>query len=217
MIDFHLPYLTNYAQPVVEDLVIFCVAMLIAILVSAEGQAFAATLLGDAPDNPRDRMHFNVFLHMSLLGTLNFFVAGFGWAKEIDIDAARFKNPRLYLILSRLSGPVANLLMANIAASISWILGRYGVVDQVFATIVVVNVTMAVYSLLIVPPLPGSALIFAFLPENGFYRALRRYLRQVGPVVIVGTFLLIRLSDWTGVSSLFSPMVSALAGAILDF
>ncbi len=217
MTDFHLPYLTNYAQPVVEDLVIFCVAMLIAILVSAEGQAFVATLLGDSRRNPKDRLHFNVFLHMSPLGTLNFFVAGFGWAKQVDIDATKFKNPRLYLILSRLSGPVANLLMANIAGSINWILGRYGVVDQVFATIVVVNVTMAVYSLLIVPPLPGSAFVYALLPESGFTQALKKHLRQLGPVLIVGTFLLIRLNDWTGVSSLFSPVVSAVTEVILNF
>lgn len=216
MPDFHLPYLIDYAQPVAEDIVIFCVSVLTAIMVSAEGQAFVATLLGDSRVNAKDRLHFNVFLHMSVLGTLNFFVAGFGWAKVIDIDKTRFKNPRLYLIISRLSGPFANLLMANIAASINWILGRYGVVDKVFATIVVVNVTMAVYSLLIVPPLPGSAFLFAFFPDTHFFQQLKKYLYLIGPIVIVCTFLAVRYYDWTGISDHFTPVVGALTEAILD-
>jgi Zn-dependent protease len=217
MADFYYPYLVNYTQPVAEDIVIFCVSMLTAIMVSAEGQAFVATLLGDSRENPKDRLHFNVFMHMSVLGTINFFVAGFGWAKEIDIDTAKFKNhPKLFLIISRMSGPLANLLMANIAASINWILGRYGVEDKVFSTIVVVNVTMALYSLLIIPPLPGSSFIVAFLPRKDIFRKLKKYLCLIGPFVVVGTFLIIRLSGWTGISSLFTPAVAALTGAILD-
>lgn len=218
MSEFHLPYLIDYAQPVVEDIVIFCVAMLTAIMVSAEGQAFVATLLGDSRENAKDRLHFNVFLHMSLLGTINFFVAGFGWAKEIDIDTTKFrKHPRLFLIISRMSGPIANLLMANIAASINWILGRYGVVDEVFATIVVVNVTMAVYSLLLVPPLPGSAFIFAFLPQTHIFQKMKEHLRRIGPFVIVGTFLVVRFFDWEGISSVISPIVGGLTEIMLDF
>ncbi|EKD40287.1 MAG: hypothetical protein ACD_75C00108G0001 [uncultured bacterium] len=217
MADFHLPYLINYAQPVAEDIVIFCVAMLTAIMVSAEGQAFVATMLGDSRVNPKDRLHFNVFMHMSVLGTINFFVAGFGWAKEIDIDTTRFKNhPKLFLIISRMSGPFANLLMANIAASINWILGRYGVEDKVFTTIVVVNVTMAVYSLLVVPPLPGAAFIFAFFPQNSLFQNVKKHLCRIGPFVIVGTFLVVRLCDWSGISSLLTPVVGALTEAILD-
>jgi hypothetical protein len=46
--EFYLPYLLNYSQPVAEDMIIICLAMLIAILVSAEGQGFVATLLGDS-------------------------------------------------------------------------------------------------------------------------------------------------------------------------
>lgn len=90
--DFYLPYLVNYSHPVVEDILIFCIAMLTAIMVSAEGQAFAATFLGDTRVGAKDRLHFNVFMHMSILGTLSFFIAGFGWAKEIDIDTTKFKN-----------------------------------------------------------------------------------------------------------------------------
>ncbi len=216
-LDFFLPYLINYSQPVVEDIAIFCVAMLTAIIVSAEGQAFIATLLGDSRVGAKDRFHFNVFMHMSVLGTLNFFIAGFGWAKEINIDTKKFKNfPRLFLLLSRISGPLANLLMANIAASLAWILNTYGFEDKVFSTIVVVNVTMAIYGLIMMPPLPGSGVLFALLPNGHNFEKVKKAVCTFGPYLIVASFLLIRLSGWEGVSSFFNPIVSTISAFILD-
>lgn len=214
--DFYLPYLINYSQPVVDEIVIFTVALLTAIVVNAEGQAFVATFLGDSRQGAKDRLHFNVFLHMSILGTLNFYIAGFGWAKEIDIDIRNFKKfPRFSLVLSRLSGPLANILMANIAASLAWILRKYGVHDQVFSSIVVVNITMAVYGLIMVSPLPGSALLFALMPNGEFCEKLKKMFSLVGPYLIVGTFLAIRLSGWEGLSSFFNPIVSNVTNFIM--
>ena len=215
--NYNLPYFIDYAHPVVENIVIFCVAVLTAIVVSAEAQAFAATLLGDSRDGAKDRFHFNVFLHMSILGTLNFLIAGFGWAKEIDIDTRKFKNhPRLFLILSRLSGPVANILMANIAASLSWILGRWGFQDVVFSTIAAVNVSMAIYGMLFVPPLPGSAFLFALFPNIDFSQTMKKNFCRFGGFAIVVTFLVIRISGWDGISSVINPVVATLSGLILN-
>jgi len=214
--DFHLPYLISYSPLVVEDIVVFCVAILTAILVSAEGQGFAATLLGDARSDAKDRMHFNVFMHMSIPGTLNFFIGGFGWAKSVAIDTTSFKSaPRLRLILARLAGPMANLLLGNIAASINWILSRYGVEDKVFSAIVVVNVSMAVYNLLLIPPLPGSAVVYALLPQQQWAERLKRGVELVCPYLILAVFLLIRLSAWDGVANLFNPVIRQLSSFIL--
>ena len=218
MQDFYLPYLINYSQPVAEDIVIFCVAVLTAILVSAEGQAIAATLLGDARRGATDRLHFNVFMHMSILGTLSFFVGGFGWAKEIDVDTKRFKRfPRLLLVLIRLSGPMANLLMANIAASLAWILGKWDFEDKVFTTIVVVNVSVALYSLLPIAPLPGAAILSAILPSGEKIEKTKKFFYTIGPYFIVGLFLVIRLTGWDGVSAVTDPIVLSLSEFILKF
>ncbi len=214
--DFYLPYLIDYTHLTVEDFVVFCVAALTAIMVSAEGQALAATLLGDIRTGAKDRFHFNVFLHMSVLGTLNFLVAGFGWARKVDIDTSRFKkHPRLFLIFARLAGPIANLLLANIAASLNWLIDTYGFEDKVFSTIVVVNVTMAVYGLFIVPPLPGAALLFAFFPGSDFFTTVRKNLERIGPFLILGTFGIIRVSGWDGLSSVFTPVVAVITRTLL--
>jgi len=216
VLNFNFPYLIDYAHLEVENVAVFCVAVLVAMMVSAEGQAFIATLLGDSRKGATDRFHFNVFLHMSLLGTLNFLVAGFGWAKEMDIDTAKFKNhPRVFLIISRLSGPIANVLMANIAASLSWLVGTFGFEDKVFSMIAVVNVTMAVYGLIMIPPLPGSALLYVFFSDNDFFHKVKKYLNIIGPFLIIGTFGVVRLSGWDGISRVFTPVVSAITKATL--
>lgn len=215
--ELYLPYLLNYSQPVVDDIAIIIVAMLTAILASAEGQGFMATLLGDSVPGATDRLHFNVFMHMTSLGSLCFLVAGFGWVKELKINTDNFKkHPRLYLLLSRLAGPAANLLMANIAASLSWILTRFGLVDKVFSTIVVVNVTMAIYSLLPIPPLPGGVLLKTLLGNTKGVERFWRLLCMTGPFIILGMFLLFRLTGFEGVSSVINPIVLQLSSFALD-
>lgn len=215
--EIYLPYLLNYSQPVVEDIVIYCVAFLTAIIVSAEGQGFVATLLGDSEQGAKDRLHFNVFMHLSIWGTINFFVAGFGWAKKIQINPKNFKkNEKLYHVISRLAGPLSNLLMANIAASISWILGRWGFDDQVFSAIVLVNITMALYNMIPLPPLPGFVFCSVLLGDNETARKVKKILNTVCPIVIVLTFLTIRLTGYQGVADLFNPIVSAVTIFALD-
>ena len=214
--EFYFPYLIDYSQLAVENVAIFCVAALAGIMVSAEGQAFVATLLGDSRVGATDRFHYNVFLHMSVLGSLNFLVAGFGWAKEMDIDTTKFKkHPKLFLILARSAGPLANLLLANIAASLNWLIGSFGLEDTVFSMIAVVNVTMAVYGLIMIPPLPGSALIVAFFPDTPFFVKVKENMSIIGQFMLVSIFAAVRLSGWDGISAVFTPIVSAITKTIL--
>ena len=216
LLDVYYPYLLDYGSFSAEKATIFVVAALLAVMVSAEGQALGAALLGDTRPGARDRFHFNVFLHLSLLGSLSFLVAGFGWAKEMAIDPGRFpRRPRLCLVASRLFGPLANLLLASIAGSINWILTSWGVTDEVFSMVTVVNVTMAVYGLLPLPPLPGAAPLIALCGGSRFGGRAMAGLKMVGPWVIVGFFAVSRLADWHTVDRLFTPVIQAVTGLIL--
>lgn len=216
--EYYLPYLLNYSQPVVEEIIIYCVAFLTAIIVSAEGQGLVATFLGDTKEGGnKDRLHFNVFMHLSLWGTINFFTAGFGWTKQVRINSANFKSrPFLKLMASRMAGPISNLLMANIAASLSWVLVKWGFDDQVFSSIVVVNVTMAFYNLIPVPPLPGSVFLSLFSGRASIQEKQLKVINITGAVVIVATFLIFRLAGFEGGANFFNPIVSAVTIFALD-
>ncbi len=194
----------------IDAFVSFCVAILLAVLVNREGQAFAAALLGDRRPGAKDRMHFIAFLHLDVLGTLCFLVGGFGWARHLDIDADKFTRPHLYTLLSRLAGPFANILLANIAASIIAIMQSLGTPARVFEMILAVNVTMAVYNLLPLPPMAAGAILAQGLP-----RQVAWLLERAGPFALLGLALLDRLHPPGIISPYLHPLVKTICRYIV--
>jgi Zn-dependent protease len=205
---FPIPYLIDPRTFALDDVVTFCVAVLIAVLVNAEGQAYMATLLGDNRPGAKDRLHFNAFLHLDPLGTLSFLVGGVGWPKRVDVNPGKFQHPTLYLILARCAGPFGNFLMANIAASIIWILGKFSIDSRVFMMVLAVNLTVAVYNILPVPPFAGGSLISALLPEQT--ERFRRLYEQGGPYLLLALLLLDRIADGQIISARLGPYVRQL-------
>jgi hypothetical protein len=207
-----VPFLLRFPGSPVDDIVVFCVAVLVAVTVSAESQGFAATFLGDRQSGGGKRFHFNCFLHLDLLGTLCFFIAGFGWARGVEIDASQFKHPRLYLVLSRIAGPMGNFMAASIAASILAVLGSLGYEDKTFSSLVVVNLMTAIYGCICVYPLPGWSIPAVLLPGIRGGDALARYFRLGGPFLLIAWFFVARLSGKDPLGALLHPLVKALAG-----
>jgi Zn-dependent protease len=212
-----VPFLLDFGGSTVEDVVIFTVSMLVAVTVSAESQGFAATSLGDAQAGTTKRFHFNSFLHLDILGTLCFYIAGFGWAKEVEVEAANFKHPKFYLMLSRLAGPLGNFVMANIAASVVAIFGGFGIEDKVFTALIVVNMTMAVYGLICIAPLPGASILSFVLPENRVVRTAARYFRLAGPFLLIAWFLLARFTGHDPIGEVLHPLVRTLSFFLSNF
>jgi Zn-dependent protease len=208
-----VPYLIDLTRLAIDDGVSFIIASLIAVMINAEGQAFVATAMGDVEPDRRRRHHFNAFLHLDLLGSIAFLIAGFGWPKKVDVDATRFSSPRRCTVLIRFGGPVANFLMAGIAGSIVWVMTRWGAQDRVFTMVAIVNVTTAVYHLIPIPPLAGASLIEAFLAPKKTYRAIYE---RIGPYFLIGVFLLERFSGWKPVSSLLNPWVTHAFNFIIN-
>jgi len=186
-----VPYVPLVAPFAFDAFVSFCVAVLLAVLVNAEGQAFMATILGDRRVDPKDRFHFIAFFHLDIVGTINYLVGGFGWAKHMDVDPGKFAHPRLYTFLSRLAGPLFNILLANIAGSIILMFKAFEADPRVFKMVAGVNLTTAVYNLIPIPPLAAGALLVALLPAH--LAGLRRLLDQGGPYLVLALTLLDRL------------------------
>ena len=120
----------------IDSTVAFCVAVLVTVTFNAEAQAFVSNLLGDSRPGARDRLHFNAFLHLGVLGSICYLIGGFGWPRIFDIDRSKFEHPRLYMALSRAAGPVANLLMASIVGSVVMIFNAFDYNPRVFMMVV---------------------------------------------------------------------------------
>jgi hypothetical protein len=206
-----VPFLIDPQHLAVDAVASFCVSVLLAVNINAEAQAFAATFLGDARVKPKDRFHFNAFLHLSILGTICYLVGGFGWPRMIELDPGKFRYPRACMVITRAVGPLANLLLAGIAGSIVTIMNSFEWNPRVFLMVIGVNVTTAVYNLIILPPLAAGVLVHELIPPG--YATLRRTFWQAGPFLILALALLERLSP----NGIVGPYLNPLIVAVFNF
>ena len=182
---------------------------LVAIPFHEAGHALAAWLLGDPTAKREGRISLNPFRHFDLVGTLCMVFAGVGWAKPVNTDPRNFKNPKWGMALTALAGPAANLVLAYLAMVV-WKLVYYwapATGATVFAArflqyLVMMDVGLAVFNLLPVPPLDGSRILLAVLPQR-LYFGIMKYERVI--------FVILLAAVWAGVLdgplSLFNDMV----------
>jgi len=201
-----VPFFLDPQTLAVDSTICFVVSVLLALTINAEAQAYVAMFLGDYRPGAKDRLHFNAFLHLDILGSLCYLAGGFGWPRTVDLDPDKFKHPRLFTFIARLAGPVANFLLANIAASIVFIMKIVDYDPRVFLMVAGVNVVTAVYSLLPLPPLAGGVLIYVLIPAP--WRRLRWLFWQAGPFLLVATVLLERITHQGIISPYLNPLVT---------
>jgi Zn-dependent protease len=203
-----VPFVLDPATLTIDSVVAFCVSVLVTITINAEAQAFVANFLGDRRPEARDRLHFNAFLHLDILGSICYLVGGFGWPRAFDIDAGKFEYPRLYLALSRLAGPVANLLLASIVGSIVMIFNAFEYNPRVFLMVVGVNITTAIYNLIPLPPLAMGNLVCELLLAS--QDRIKSLLFLAGPYLVLALALLERLTHRAIFNPYFDPSIQAI-------
>jgi Zn-dependent protease len=205
-----IPYVIDLAHLRIEELIAFILGMIFAVTINAEAQAFMATLAGDQRLQPKNRFHFNYFLHLDVLGTVAFLLAGFGWPRAVDIDPAKFPHPKLYTFLTRLAGPIANLFLAGIAASIIRILmAIMELHPQIFYGVIAVNVTVAVYNLIPIPPLAAGTILTDLIPDK--LMVVKQWIMRLGPWLLIAILLFDRINNLALFSRFLNPLVVAVS------
>jgi Zn-dependent protease len=203
-----VPFLLDPATLTIDSVVVFCVSVLVTITINAEAQAFMSNLLGDRRTGARDRLHFNAFLHLDIPGSICYLVGGFGWPRAFDIDRSKFEYPRLYMVLTRAAGPLANLLMGSIVGSIVMIFNIFEYNPRVFLMVIGVNITTAIYNLIPIPPLAMGHLVCELLPPS--QDRIKSLLLLAGPYLILALALLERITHHDIFSPYFDPIILAI-------
>jgi Zn-dependent protease len=209
-----VPYILNPQNLAIDAVVSFAVSVLLAVMINAEAQAFVATFLGDARSGAKDRFHFNAFLHLDILGSICYLVGGFGWPRPMPIDLSKLKHPRLFTVLIRFAGPLANLSLAGIAGSLVMVMQMFSWDARVFLMVIGVNITTAVYSLIPLPPLAAGSLAYELLPDS--QEGVKSVFLQAGPYAILALALLERIRGHGIFSYYFDPMVRAIYNYLIS-
>ncbi len=181
------------------------IIVLIALTFHEVAHGFAAKLLGDNTADSRGRLSLNPMKHLDLIGFLCMLFFGFGWARPVPINAGNFKKPKLGMALSALAGPVMNLILAFLILipyellllfldnGILAVEGEFSV--NLIRTIVTfigmfhqLNLTLAIFNFIPVPPLDGSRILYSFLPDK-YYFGVMKYERIISMVLMLLLFI----------------------------
>ncbi len=196
-------------QTIIAEILAVLVIIFLILPFHEWAHAQTAYLLGDKGIKQRGRLSLNPLSHIDPVGALAMLLIGFGWAKPVPVDSRYFKNPKVGMAIIAFMGPVANLIAALAGLFVFhtlWCIvptfftaGGFGSYVLAFLQFyIIVNVNLAVFNLLPIPPLDGSKILFVFLPDKAvmfFYRYQMFFmiglivLLWAGPLSYVLTFL----------------------------
>jgi len=177
--------------------VLLAVPLLYSIIIHELAHGWVAYRMGDPTAQWYGRLTLNPLKHLDPIGTLMLFIFGFGWAKPVPVNLDNIDDKRKGLILVSSAGIVANIIFAFIAILLYRLLspsptGPLGVMLYYLAQI---NIMLAAFNLIPIPPLDGSKILAGFMSERFQYTMAR--IEPYGFFIIIGLLYLGVLNPFT--------------------
>ena len=192
--------------------VLLAIPLLYSIIIHELAHGWVAYFMGDSTAKYQGRLTLNPLKHLDPVGTAMLFIFGFGWARPVPVNFQHLRSARLGLILVSSAGIIANMIFAFLAVLLLRLLsptpsGSTGLFLYYLAQI---NIMLASFNLIPIPPLDGSKILMGFMSERLQYAFSR--LEPFGFFIIIG---LLYLGALNPVIQFFRWSILALIGILL--
>jgi Zn-dependent protease len=189
------------------------VALVVAISIHEACHAWMAYNLGDPTAKYLGRLTLNPLAHLDPMGAIAILLIGFGWGKPVPVNPYKLANgPKTGMAIVSLAGPLSNVAAASFfAIPLRLDLFSNDRVIQLLGTIVGINITLAIFNLIPLPPLDGFKILQGILPDRQAYAFGR--LEQYGPGLL---FVLILADNFLHIG-IFSRILLPVSDLLLRF
>jgi len=219
--------------------------ILISITLHELSHAYCSYRLGDPTAKNMGRLSLNPLKHLDILGTLMILISGFGWAKPVPINPMYYRDRKKGSMLVALAGPLSNVFLAiTFSFPMAFLGSKYGkipienmfdinmtlfysgfdfrvILFNLSRFFYMININLAVFNILPVPPLDGSKILSGILPQRQYF-ALMQYENYIGVIFLILIFIFpgflykimfpfIWLLE-TAIKSIAVPVLKLLAG-----
>ena len=183
------------------DIIVRAIVLLTAIPVHEAAHAYVADKLGDPTAKYMGRLTLNPMAHFDLMGSVAMLVFGIGWAKPVPINPLKFKDQKKGMAISAAAGPASNVIVAAISLAIakiiwyaSYVTGVNTVISTlytIFRSMCFINISLAIFNLIPIPPFDGSRIFNYFLPDKFYFKIMEyeQYI-MIGLLVVLFTGIL---------------------------
>ena len=204
------------------DILVRAIVLMTAIPVHEAAHAYVADRLGDHTARYQGRLTLNPMAHFDLVGSMAMILTGIGWARPVPINPRNFRDMKKGMAISAAAGPISNVLVAAISLAIAKILlyAGYGMgmnhvistLYTIFRSMCIINISLAIFNLIPIPPFDGSRIFNYFLPDK-FYFKIMEYERYI----FIGLLFVLFTGILDGPINLFAGLIFTVLDKLTVF
>ncbi len=191
--------------------IVWAIALLIAVTIHEFAHAFIADKLGDPTASLEGRVTLNPLKHLDPVGTLMLLFFRFGWGKPVPFDPFNLKHPKRDSALISLAGPASNLILATLLSFVIK-LSPQSIFALLSIPLIIMNINLAIFNLLPIPPLDGSKILYGILPLE-WAEEYNNFMKDYGSLLLI--LLILPIGGSSLAINLILPAINLITRLLL--
>ena len=186
-------------------------ALIIAVTIHEFAHAYIADRLGDPTPGMQGRISLNPLRHLDPIGTLMLILFRFGWGKPVPFDPFNLRHPKRDSAIIALAGPASNLILATLLSFLIRLMPE-SLLTILAIPLILMNINLAIFNLLPVPPLDGAKVLYGILPMD-WAEEYNHFMKDYGMFLLI--FLIIPIGGSSIAINLILPVITLVTQLLL--